>query len=85
MNSCVSKTGGNIIMADSFSTSIFKQSFQRLFTKAADDNLSMAFNGTLDVLVRSFAVLTRPSQSQLNACLAAPAKHRQAVSSRSLA
>jgi protein transport protein SEC23 len=49
MNPCVSKTGGHMIMADSFSTSIFRQSFQRLFVKAADGNLSMAFNATLDV------------------------------------
>ena len=49
MSSCVNKTGGLMIMADSFNTSIFKQSFQRIFAKNADGSLTMAFNATLDI------------------------------------
>jgi len=38
MKSCVNRTGGTVIMADSFNTSIFKQSFQRMFVKNPDGN-----------------------------------------------
>ena len=64
MSSCVNKTGGVMIMTDSFSTSIFKQSFQRLFAKSADGNLAMAFNATLDVLVRACAVAYQTNQAK---------------------
>ena len=39
-----------MILTDSFATSIFKQSFTRVFDKDANDNLLMGFNGTLEVL-----------------------------------
>lgn len=42
-------TGGHVIMTDSFTTSIFKQSFQRVFNKDDHGNLTQAFNATLDV------------------------------------
>ena len=44
-------TGGTLLLSDAFTTSIFKQSFLRLFSKDAENNLLMAFNGTLDVKV----------------------------------
>ena len=51
MRSCVNKTGGSVILADSFNTSIYKQSFIRMFAKDASGNLNMAFNATMEVHV----------------------------------
>lgn len=42
-------TGGTLLLSDAFTTSIFKQSFLRLFSKDEDGFLSMGFNGTLDI------------------------------------
>ena len=42
-------TGGNIVMGDSFDSSLFKTSFQRVFTKDANQNLKMAFNCIVEV------------------------------------
>lgn len=50
------KTGGSIVMADSFNTAIFKQSFVKFFKKCDDDQgefLEMGFNSTLEVRVAS--------------------------------
>ncbi|KAF9512932.1 hypothetical protein BS47DRAFT_1317957 [Hydnum rufescens UP504] len=49
MKSLANFTNGAIVIADSFTTSIFKQSFLRLFTKDADGHLQMGFNATFDV------------------------------------
>ncbi|CAG8530283.1 11561_t:CDS:10 [Diversispora eburnea] len=49
MKSMVNFTGGFMILSDSFTTAIFKQSFQRVFNKDAQGNLQMGFNATLDV------------------------------------
>jgi protein transport protein SEC23 len=49
MKSLVNMTGGVMVLSDSFNTSIFKQSFQKLFDKNAEGHLNMAFNATLDV------------------------------------
>jgi protein transport protein SEC23 len=46
-------TGGFMIISDSFTTTIFKQSFQRVFQKDAQGHLQMGFNATLDVQVRN--------------------------------
>ena len=54
MKSMVNSTGGFMILSDSFTTAIFKQSFQRVFNKDAQGNLQMAYNATLDVQVRVF-------------------------------
>lgn len=43
-------TGGSMILSDSFSTAIFKQSFQRMFTKDEQGSLLMGFNATFDVI-----------------------------------
>ena len=50
MRSLANSTGGHIILTDSFSSSMFKQSFVRIFDKDADDNLLMGFNASLEVL-----------------------------------
>ncbi|XP_074599524.1 transport protein Sec23 [Brevipalpus obovatus] len=49
MKCCANLTGGHIIMGDTFDSSLFKTSFQRVFDKNADGNLKMAFNAILDV------------------------------------
>ena len=51
MKSMVNSTGGYMILSDSFTTAIFKQSFQRVFNKDSQGNLLMGFNATLDVQV----------------------------------
>ncbi|EPY54023.1 GTPase activating protein Sec23b [Schizosaccharomyces cryophilus OY26] len=50
MESLVNYTGGHIVLSDSFSTSIFKQSYQRLFNADEFGYLRMGFTSTLDVL-----------------------------------
>lgn len=42
-------TGGNIVMGDSFDSSLFKTSFQRVFTRNAEEHLKMAFNCIVEV------------------------------------
>src|SRR5271167_4542813 len=49
MRSLANSTGGHLILSDSFTTSIFKQSLMRLFSTDDGGNLEMAFNATLDV------------------------------------
>ena len=46
-------TNGVMVLSDSFATSIFKQSFLRMFSKDDQDQLQMGFNATLDVQVSS--------------------------------
>uniref|UniRef100_A0A674C5U9 Protein transport protein SEC23 n=1 Tax=Salmo trutta TaxID=8032 RepID=A0A674C5U9_SALTR len=47
---CLSNlTGGHIAMGDSFNTSLFKQTFQRVFSKDYNGEFRMAFGGTLEV------------------------------------
>lgn len=50
MKSLANSSGGNIVMCESFSTNMFKQSCQRIFLKDAQGHLQMAFNGTLTVV-----------------------------------
>lgn len=51
MDEVCRKTGGIIIMSDSFNTAIFKQSFLKLFNKDKHDFLDLALNATLEVKV----------------------------------
>lgn len=44
-------TNGVIVLSDSFATSIFKQSFLRVFNKDDQGALQMGFNATFDVQV----------------------------------
>ncbi|KAK2602663.1 hypothetical protein N8I77_009177 [Diaporthe amygdali] len=50
MKGLCNSTGGHMILTDSFTSSMFKQSFVRVFDKDDDDNLTMGFNGVLEVL-----------------------------------
>ncbi len=47
--SLANATNGYIVIADSFNSQIFKQSFLRIFSKDENGNLAMGFNATLDV------------------------------------
>lgn len=42
---------GYMVMADSFNTSLFKQTFQRVFNKDVQGSFKMAFAGTLEIKV----------------------------------
>ncbi len=54
MKSLTNSTNGVIVLSDSFATSIFKQSFLRMFNKDELGHLQMGFNATFDVQVRLF-------------------------------
>merc|ERR1719210_1511160 len=49
MRSCCNYTGGHMVMGDSFNSALFKQTFQRVFSKDTKDEFKMAFNATLEV------------------------------------
>ena len=40
---------GHMVLGDSFNSSLFKQTFQRVFHQDDDGNLEMAFNATIEV------------------------------------
>ncbi|KAM6206994.1 protein transport protein Sec23B [Sarcoramphus papa] len=49
MKCCANLTGGHMVMGDSFNTSLFKQTFQRVFNKGFNGEFRMAFGASLDV------------------------------------
>ncbi|XP_072799849.1 protein transport protein Sec23B isoform X2 [Vicugna pacos] len=49
MKCCTNLTGGYMVMGDSFNTSLFKQTFQRIFSKDFNGHFRMAFGATLEV------------------------------------
>ncbi|VVT51558.1 uncharacterized protein SAPINGB_P003136 [Magnusiomyces paraingens] len=49
MSSLSNSTGGVMILSDAFTTSIFKQSVQRIFAKDSNGFLQMGFNASMDV------------------------------------
>lgn len=49
MRYLINQTGGNVVMGDTFNSSLFATSFQRVFTKDASGNLKMAFNAILEI------------------------------------
>ncbi|XP_054445597.1 protein transport protein Sec23A [Pteronotus mesoamericanus] len=49
MKCCPNLTGGYMVMGDSFNTSLFKQTFQRVFTKDMHGHFKMGFGGTLEI------------------------------------
>lgn len=59
MKSLPNSTNGVIVLSDSFATSIFKQSFLRIFNKDEQGHLLMGFNATFDVQVRIISTLSR--------------------------
>ncbi|GAB2227871.1 hypothetical protein Droror1_Dr00009699 [Drosera rotundifolia] len=48
MKLAVEKTGGLVVLAESFGHSVFKDSFKRLFDEA-DQSLGLCYNGTLEI------------------------------------
>lgn len=50
LRSLPNSTGGHMVMGDSFNTSLFKQTFERVFAKDGHGDLLMAFNGTLRIM-----------------------------------
>jgi protein transport protein SEC23 len=50
MRSLSNSTGGHMILTDIFTSSMYKQSFLRVFDKDDQDNLLMGFNASLEVL-----------------------------------
>jgi protein transport protein SEC23 len=50
MKGLANSTGGNMILTDSFTSSMYKQSFLRIFDKDDNENLLMGFNASLEVL-----------------------------------
>jgi len=49
MKFCPNMTGGHIVLGDSFNSSLFKQTYQRVFSRNEKGELRMAFNATLEV------------------------------------
>jgi len=49
MKSCTNNTGGHMVMGDSFNSTLFKQTFQRVFSKDTKGEYKMAFNATVDI------------------------------------
>ena len=42
-----------MILGDAFNTALFKQTWQKVFTKDSQGNLKMAFNSSFEVKVRT--------------------------------
>mmetsp|Transcript_56435 Transcript_56435/g.85339 ORF Transcript_56435/g.85339 Transcript_56435/m.85339 type:complete len:109 (-) Transcript_56435:327-653(-) len=51
MRSLIEKTGGYIVMDESFDSDKFKDSFKKMFEKDAQGDLKMGFAAKIDVLV----------------------------------
>ncbi|CAI9730808.1 transport Sec23A-like isoform X1 [Octopus vulgaris] len=49
MKFCPNFSGGHMVMGDSFNTSLFKQTFQRVFSKDMKGEFKMGFGATLEV------------------------------------
>lgn len=52
-----------MVMADSFSTALFNQTFQKVFGKDVQGSFRMAFSGTLEVKVKILNPGSAPSPS----------------------
>ncbi|XP_065557092.1 protein transport protein Sec23A-like isoform X2 [Artemia franciscana] len=51
MKSLPSLTGGNLVLADSFESSLFSESLKKVFARDEEGNCPMAFNAVMDVRV----------------------------------
>uniref|UniRef100_A0A7E4VTQ8 Protein transport protein SEC23 n=1 Tax=Panagrellus redivivus TaxID=6233 RepID=A0A7E4VTQ8_PANRE len=51
MRSCFNTTNGHVIMADSFKSTLFQQSFKKVFEKDSKGFLKMGLNATMEVKV----------------------------------
>ena len=50
MKNLANNTGGHMILTDSFTSSMYKQSFAKIFDTDSQGNLAMGFNASLEVL-----------------------------------
>ena len=58
MGSLAKRTGGVMVMSDTFEHEIFRKSLQKMFEKDDDGNLRLAFNSPLEVFVRVLLVFS---------------------------
>ncbi|KAK9496717.1 hypothetical protein O3M35_013012 [Rhynocoris fuscipes] len=49
MKSCCNSTGGYMVISDSFNSSLFKQTYQKVLCKDQKNDIKMAFNGILEI------------------------------------
>uniref|UniRef100_H2ZP53 Protein transport protein SEC23 n=1 Tax=Ciona savignyi TaxID=51511 RepID=H2ZP53_CIOSA len=49
MKCCTNITGGIMVMGDSFNTSLFKQTFQKVFSKDGKGEFNMGFNAVMEI------------------------------------
>ncbi|OQR77519.1 protein transport protein Sec23A-like [Tropilaelaps mercedesae] len=49
MKTCANMTGGHMVLGDSFNSSLFKQSFQRVFARDSKGELKMGLNALFEV------------------------------------
>ncbi|BES99806.1 transport protein [Nesidiocoris tenuis] len=49
MKQCCNSTGGHMVMGDTFNSTLFKQTFQRVLSRDQKGDFKMAFNGVLEV------------------------------------
>jgi len=69
MKSLPNATNGVMVLSDAFTTSIFKQSFLRIFSKDEQGNLEMGFNATFDVQVGLHSTLPRKLPETISDCV----------------
>ena len=62
MKSLANSTGGHMILTDSFTSSMYRQSFARVFDKDADDNLLM---GRLRCRACAALLVLPPAQEEI--------------------
>ena len=48
----LSRSSGHMVMSDSFNTSLFKQTFQKVFSKDNKNDYRMHFGATMEVKVK---------------------------------
>jgi len=63
LRSCDCVCRGHMVMGDSFNTSLFKQTFQRVFSKDVKNEFRMAFSGNVEVKVIICQILSRHCSS----------------------
>lgn len=73
---------GYMVMADSFNTSLFKQTFQRVFTKDVQGSFKMAFGATLEVKVPACWLNTKLTHSASFGCIASSSFTHLSISRR---
>jgi len=76
MKSCCNQTGGFMVMGDSFKSALFKQTYQRVFSKDSKDEFKMAFNATVDIKCSREIKIS----GSIGPCVSAGKKDQQSIS-----